>query len=198
MNEFTDGMSIYVFRCLTRMAQHDQSTCPSSSLSSPVSIFLIQAYIYIYIYIYIYDHTFKEMHTRLIRCIHTFGHTSRISRMYVLCLQVFDQTGATRPIDVSIILAATPPPACQPGGAGYTTSTAQRQKEHPETPRIECTRLRTEYRVVPGKSWGGLPASLEERWRDLDCDRMSVAVGNKRRRGAGKGGAGRAGLLLGS
>jgi hypothetical protein len=37
--------------------------------------------------------------------------------------------------------------------------------------KIECTKLRDEYHVVIGVSWGNLPYDLQDYWRKLICDK---------------------------
>jgi len=98
--------------------------------------------------------------------------------------QVFDQDGTPRRVDVEMLLAAHQPAACSPAGAGYTDTPP------PLPPRAECARLRREYAVKPGVSWGGLPAPLEPRWRELDCDSLAAdapeeAPSRSKRRAAG-------------
>mmetsp|Transcript_12840 Transcript_12840/g.37754 ORF Transcript_12840/g.37754 Transcript_12840/m.37754 type:complete len:99 (-) Transcript_12840:30-326(-) len=83
-----------------------------------------------------------------------------------------------------MLLAAHQPAACSPAGAGYTDTPP------PLPPRAECARLRREYAVQPGVSWGGLPAPLEPRWREFDCDSLAAdapeeAPSRTKRRAAG-------------
>ncbi|KAJ8599645.1 hypothetical protein CTAYLR_005387 [Chrysophaeum taylorii] len=71
---------------------------------------------------------------------------------------------------------------------GSKPGVAQQEVRQPSPPRegcdlssseceaAECRRLESEHRVVPGSSWGTLPAPLRSRWTELGCDaRVSVS-----------------------
>jgi hypothetical protein len=97
--------------------------------------------------------------------------------------QVFDETDASRPIDVQMILSAKQPAACRPDGSGFSAAAAAGV----DVPQDECARLRDLYQVQPGRSWGGLPAPLEPRWHKMECDRLSAPQGRRGRRAGGGG-----------
>lgn len=122
---------------------------------------------------------------------HPAIHTSPPSPPSLPPPKVFDESGASRPIDVQMILSAQQPAACRPGGTGFSSAAAVGVAD----PHDECTRLRRLYQVEPGRSWGGLPAPLEPRWHKLECDRLA-APQSRRGRHVGGGGSpkGSAGL----
>lgn len=39
---------------------------------------------------------------------------------------------------------------------------------------IKCKQWRSTYKVVPGASWGELPANLQEEWKTINCDEFLV------------------------
>jgi len=96
--------------------------------------------------------------------------------------QVFDENGQARAVDVDMLMAAVQPAACAPGGNPAAAPPAAQ----PFSAAEECRRMQQLYQVKPGSSWGGLPAPLEPRWKEIQCDRHLSTLQSA----AGKGGAG--------
>ena len=103
--------------------------------------------------------------------------------------QVFDAEGKGRKVDINLLLKATQPEACKPGGdpakargsraqIAPENECAQLQHQHHvpvsrsarSPPRSPHHRLKGSHVVRPDSTWGSLPAPLQLRWQRLACD----------------------------
>ena len=103
--------------------------------------------------------------------------------------QVFDAEGKGRKVDINLLLKATQPEACKPGGDPAKARGSRAQI----TPENECAQLQHQHHVPvsrlarspsrsphhrlkgshvvrPDSTWGSLPAPLQLRWQRLACD----------------------------
>jgi hypothetical protein len=80
--------------------------------------------------------------------------------------QVFDAEGKGRQVDIDLLLKATQPDACKPGGDPAKARGSRAQI----APENECAQLQHQHHVRPGSTWGSLPMPLQLRWQRLACD----------------------------
>jgi hypothetical protein len=80
--------------------------------------------------------------------------------------QVFDAEGKGRQVDIELLLKATQPDACKPGGDPAKARGSRAQI----APENECAQLQHQHHVRPGSTWGSLPMPLQLRWQRLACD----------------------------
>lgn len=57
---------------------------------------------------------------------------------------------------------------------GEDEETAAINAMTPDEKKIECSKLKDDYNVVIGVSWGNLPYNLQEYWRKLICDKYFI------------------------
>ena len=84
-----------------------------------------------------------------------------------------DFRGRGQPLALTKAQPPLPTSSAQPPSFGWTPCLGLDSMTPSRFPSItsqECQQMAKLYHVVPGSSWGGLPAPLEPRWQQLQCD----------------------------